>query len=243
MFDYTKAALGKIIGDFKKIFNGIKIAMQLLSILYLFYAVFSDTGILIANIILLILALGYFIFFLVMETKKGMRNVKKRVKDVYGWSKRVIKLLTIGITVYGLVLAKTNFEPLSFLLVILMIFGWILEFLFYIIIKFLEVEIALLKDGLATDCERIPILGGYVKKATGKDSAEPQPPSKARLKLEKLVGEAREQKLREKQASKIAKKQQAIEAKKEKAQAKAELKAAKKTQKLLSTKENPEENE
>ena len=32
MFDYTKAALNKILSDFRKIANGIKITTQLLSI-------------------------------------------------------------------------------------------------------------------------------------------------------------------------------------------------------------------
>ena len=123
MLDYTKAAFGKILGDLKKIFNGIKITTQALSILYLLYAVITQTGVFIANVILLALALSYFIFFLIMETKKGQRKIKKLVKNVYGWCKRLIKLLTIGITLYGLVVAKADFEPISFLIVILMIFG------------------------------------------------------------------------------------------------------------------------
>ena len=214
MLDYTKAAFVKILGDFKKIFNGIKITTQALSILYLLYAVITQTGVFVANVILLTLALGYFIFFLVMETKKGQRKVKKLVKQIYGWCKRLIKLLTIGITLYGLIVAKADFEPISFLILILMIFGWILEFLFYIIIRFLEMEKQLLFDGLVTDIENLPVIGGFVlKKITGKDAEEVQPPTKSRAMLDKLVGEARKEKLRKKQQEKLAKKQAKAEKK------------------------------
>ena len=228
MLDYTKAAFGKILGDFKKIFNGIKITTQALSILYLLYAVITQTGVFIANVILLALALSYFVFFLIMETKKGQRKMKKLVKNIYGWCKRLIKLLTIGITLYGLVVAKADFEPISFLIVILMIFGWILEFLFYIIIRFLEAEKKLLFDGLVTDMENLPVIGGYVlKKITGKETEEVQPTTKSRVILDKLVGEARKEKIRKKQQAKIAKKAEAIKAKETKKQAKVKKKALK----------------
>lgn len=232
MLEYTKAAFSKIINDFKKIFNGIKITTQALSILYLLYAVISQTGVWIANVILLTLALGYFVFFLVMETKKGSRQVKKRVKHIYGWCKRLIKLLTIGITVYGLVLAKADFEPLSFLLVILMIFSWVLEFLFYIIIRFLEMEKELLLKGLSTDLERIPVLGGILsKKITKTESDAPGTRAKTRLKLDKLVGEERARKIRAKQEARAQKKERTANEKQEKARLKAEAKAAKKAEK------------
>ena len=179
MFDYTKAALGKIIGDFKKIFSGIKIATQLLSIVYLLCAVITRTGIFVANLVLLTLAASYFVFFLIMETKKGQRKIKKQIKNIYGWCKRLIKLLTLSVTVYGLVVAKADFEPLSFLIVILMVFAWVLEFLFYIIIKFLEAETKLLFDGMVADVEKLPFVGGYMmKKLTGKETEEEKPMTK-----------------------------------------------------------------
>ncbi len=226
MLDYTKAAFSKIINDFRKIFNGIKIATQLLSILYLIFALCTGTGIMIANIVLLVLSLGYFVFFLIMETKKGKRKVKRLIKSIYGWSKRSIKLLTIGITIYGLVLAKADFEPLSFLVVVLMVIGWVLEFLFYIIIKFLEAEKNLLIEGLVTDLGSVPILGNYVKKLENNQAPIPE---KTRLKLDGMVQEAREKKALQKQQAKIEKKENAKLAKAQKAEEKRQLKAAKKT--------------
>ena len=232
MLDYTKAAFGKIIGDFKKIFNGIKISTQILSIVYLICAVLTKTGIFVANLVLLTLAVGYFVFFLVMETKKGQRKIKKQVKNIYGWCKRLIKLLTISVTVYGLVVVKADFEPLSFLVLILMIFAWILEFLFYIIIKFLEVETKLLLDGMVADVEKLPFVGGFMmKKLTGKETEEEKPITKSRLLLDKLVGEAKAEKIRQKQRIKEDKKAEAVKAKAAKKQAKAERKSAKSKEK------------
>ena len=205
MFDYTKAALSKIISDFRKIANGIKILTQLLSIAYLVYALCTGKRFWIANTVLLSLALGYFLFFFIVEMRRGRKQLKRKVKEIYGWSKRSIKFLTIGITVYGLIVSKIEFDPLSYLIIILMIIGWALEFLFYIITKFLEVEFRLLLDAAKTDASNIPFVGGYFSKRM----ETPDPEDKHMLKLSGMVKEAREKR---KQA-KLDKKKQKLEKK------------------------------
>lgn len=198
MFDYTKAALNKILSDFRKIANGIKITTQLLSIAYLIYALCTGKRFWIANTVLLALSLGYFVFFFAVERQKCGKLLKRRVKEIYGWSKRSIKFLTIGITVYGLIVSKIEFDPLSFLLVVLMVIGWALELLFYIIIKFLEVEFALLMDAVKTDGSNLPIIGNYFAKKVG----TPNPTGKNMDKLHGIVKEARKQKAEQKRQAK-----------------------------------------
>ena len=202
MFDYTKAALNKILSDFRKIANGIKITTQLLSIAYLIYALCTGKRFWIANTVLLTLSLGYFAFFFAVEMRKGRKQLKRRVKEIYGWCKRSIKFLTIGIIVYGLVVSKIEFDPLSFLLVVLMVIGWALELLFYIIIKFLEAEFALLMDAVKTDGSNLPIIGNYFAKKVG----TPNPEGKNMNKLSDMVREARAQRAERKRQEKEEKK-------------------------------------
>ena len=96
MFDYTKAALKKVVDDFKKILLCINVGTQLLTISYLILALCMGMGVLIANAILLTLAASYFVFFLYMEiSKKKEKELKRRVKEIYAWCKRFIKLLSI----------------------------------------------------------------------------------------------------------------------------------------------------
>lgn len=198
MFDYTKAALNKILSDFRKIANGIKITTQLLSIAYLIYALCTGKRFWIANTVLLTLSLSYFVFFFAVERQKGRKQLKRRVKEIYGWSKRSIKFLTIGITVYGLIVSKIEFDPLSFLLVVLMVIGWALELLFYIIIKFLDAEFHLLMDAAKTDASNIPLVGGYFAKKMD----VPNPEGKNMNKLKGMVNEARAEKAERKRQEK-----------------------------------------
>ncbi len=202
MFDYTKAALSKIISDFKRISNGIKIITQVFSIAYLIYALCTGKRFWIANTVLLSLSLGYFIFFFAVEMRMGRKQLKRTVREIYGWSKRSIRFLTIGITVYGLIVSKIEFDPLSYLLVILMVLGWALELLVHVITKFLEAEFRLLMDAAKTDASNIPLVGGYFAKTMG----TPDPASKRMTKLGGMVKEAREQKRQAKLQAKQEKK-------------------------------------
>jgi hypothetical protein len=163
------------------------------------------------------------VFFFAVEMRKGRKQLKRWVKEIYGWSKRSIKFLTIGITVYGLVVSKIQFDPLSYLLVILMVIGWVLELLFYIIIKFLEVEFHLLMDAAKTDASNIPIVGGYFAKKMD----IPNPEGKNINKLSGMVQEARAQRAERKRQEEEEKKT----LKKLKKAEKKELKKLKKAEK------------
>ena len=83
MFDYTKAALFEVVEDFKKIITGINITTQALTIVYLIYTLIANTGVMIANAILLSLSIAYFIYFL-MSSRKEKKNHKKQMKK---WKK------------------------------------------------------------------------------------------------------------------------------------------------------------
>ena len=227
MLDYTQAAFKKILHDFKKLRIFITVGVHLLSIAYLVYALCTDTGFFVANIILLSLTASYFVFFIIMESKYHSKGLKKRVKNFYGWSKRLIKLPVLGIAVYGLALSKTDFDPLSFLITLLMIIGWILDILFYFVIRFIEIEKAYLLDGLHRDAEEIPLFGHKISNSiplseNAEENYERLSPFVAQVQAERKVQMQvkEEHRLNEKARKKQAKKD-------EKSRKKAEKKARK----------------
>ncbi|MBE5747496.1 MAG: hypothetical protein E7352_04940 [Clostridiales bacterium] len=225
MFDYTQAAFKKIMSDFKKIRVTITVGVHLLSIVYLIYALATQTGFLAVNIALLSLTATYFVFFLIMEGKLHAKKLKRRVKKVYGWCKRLIKLPVLGIAVYGLALSKTHFDPLSFLMTLLMIIGWILDILFYFIIRFIEIEKAYLLDSLHRDVEEIPLVGQKISNSIplSDNSAENYE------RLSPLVAQVQAERKVQMQTKAQAK----IDAKERKKQAKLEEKEQKRAEKLL----------
>lgn len=240
MFDYTQAAFKKILHDFKKLRIGITVGTHLLSIAYLIYALCTGTGFLIANIALLALTASYFVFFIIMESKAHAKKLKKRIKNFYGWCKRLIKLPVLGIAVYGLALSKTDFDPLSFLITIFMIIGWILDILFYFVLRFIEIEKAYLLDSLHCDTMEIPFFGERISSSIPQSENAEENYKRLTPFVEQVHAE-REQKKQNRKQLKIDAKAAKKQAKKdEKAQKKAE-KLAKKQQKK--NKYTPEQNE
>ena len=216
MFDYTKAALFEVVEDFKKIITGINITTQALTIVYLIYTLIANTGVMIANAILLALSIAYFIYFLMSSRKekkkltKQEKARKKNIKNIYQWCKRIVKLLPIGVAIYGLFITNLDFTPLSLLLVLLMILGWIFEFLCHLIKNYLTAKVEFIIAGITADIEPITKIVNTVNKWRGKEVEEPAPPDKNRLKLDQMVAQQKEQKAQEKKQKKLEKKQQKL---------------------------------
>ena len=81
MFDYTKAALTKIVDDFKNLGFLLGVSSQFFYIAYLIYSLIANTGILAINIALLVISVGYFIFYIATNGKidKSYRSAKRKV--------------------------------------------------------------------------------------------------------------------------------------------------------------------
>lgn len=239
MFDYTFAAIDKILSDLKKLQKIVNYVMQAFTILYVTYAIIVRAGIFAANVVLLFFAVAYLVFSLIMESKKGAEHAKKRVKDVYQWCKRLIRLFVLGITVYGLVLAKTNFDPLSLLITAVMIVVWALDLLLYFGIKFLTAEALLLKQSLHKDLTELPLIGGMIQKSKPLDDNAKENLKKLDSIIVKREEEKKykkalnlQEKLQVKRDSRIAKKQAKQDAQAAKRQAKQDAKAQKQAEKL-----------
>lgn len=177
MFDATTVALKKIANDFKRIVTGLHIGTQILTIAYLLYTVIVGTGVLVANIILLVLTCAYFAFYLYMITRGVKKQTKRFVKEAFRWSKRCVKLLTIGVFAYGLFVEAKNFSPISFFILVFMVFGWAMEFLFYLVGKFIQTKIDFVIDAAKTDVAPIVKTINLFKKATFSDPIEFSAPS------------------------------------------------------------------
>lgn len=194
MLDYTKMAIKQTISDLKKTDYIRNVATQIIYIIYLIYTLIVGTGILALNIVLLVISTSYFVFFLTMtsagKTPEG-KNVKKTGTAVYVWTKRLIKLFTLGVAVYGICTAVERVSAVSVILAALMIVGWILQIIFEVLIKILTNRVNFILEGLEADLDNMlkPVrsVGNFFKKVTGKEVAPPKELTKNQLKLKEKV--------------------------------------------------------
>ena len=194
MLDYTKMAIKQTVSDLKKTDYIRNVATQIIYIIYLIYTLIVGTGILALNIVLLVISTSYFVFFLTMtsagKTPEG-KNVKKTGTAVYVWTKRLIKLFTLGVAVYGICTAVERVSAVSVILAALMIVGWILQIIFEVLIKILTNRVNFILEGLEADLDNMlkPVrsVGNFFKKVTGKEVAPPKEPTKNQLKLKEKV--------------------------------------------------------
>ncbi len=220
MFDYTKAAFNKTIDDFKRLDYTRQVLTQLIYIAYLIYALVDAQNYIWANIPLLLLSVGYFVLFLYATAgKEKKKKLKTKAEKAYNFCKKIIKLFTLGVTVYGFFLTANHVTPLSLLLVAMMIVAWILEIVFGVIAKIFVNRINLFTTGLEADYQNLikpaKTVGNFFKKMTGQDVEPEEVPTKNRLILEKQVAqdkrnawEKKQEKRQEKQRLKEEQKQQ-----------------------------------
>ncbi len=254
MLDYTKIALNQIWTELKRLGYFIEVASKTVPILYLIYALFAGTGLWYANAILLVLAAAYFIFFLSMteygKTPDG-KKVKKKVDVFYKNSRRLVKLFTLGVAVYGLIMTASDVNPLSLLLTVLMIVGWVLEIVFDFLIKIIGAKVGFIVSALEADIDTalkpLKTAGNFFKRVTGQEVPPEKEPSKNRQildeKLQRHKEEQRLKKQRETEEREREKREKSESRKKEKLSVKAEkflLKSAKR--KLKKSKPSPLDN-
>lgn len=198
MFDYTKAAVKKIVDDFKRIDLIRCLLTQLLYIAYLIYVICIQSGTPILNIALLALASAYFLFFLYVKMRSVKKELRKLVKKIYKWCKRLIKLVNLGIVIYGLSITASHFTAPSVILAALMIVGWVLEILFEVVFRFFIGKAKFILEGMEADYKNVtkPVksVGNFFKKLAGKKVEEEPAPSKNRIILDKIVAKERREK-------------------------------------------------
>lgn len=204
MLDYTKAAFSKILNDLKRLLYLIEVVSNLFTIIYLTYSLIVGNGYLWANIPLLVLTGGFFIFFLIVTRGRydydKNNRLRQKVKTVVKYGKRIIKTGTLGISVYGFFLLGSKATPVNALLTAFMIIGWVLQIVFDIVVHVINSYVSLVTAGIETDIQNIlkPVksVGNFFKKMTGQEVEPEEEPSKERIKqrsvLEKTMVKTRE---------------------------------------------------
>ena len=130
---------------------------------------------------------------------------KKVVATVFKNAKRIIKLYTLGIAVYGVfTTVSTELNPLSLLLCCFMIVGWVLSLVFDVAIKIIESRFGLVGEAIQADVDNLlkpaRSVGNFFKKMTGQEVEPEREPTKNILMLDKKIEERKEAQQKEKAA-------------------------------------------
>ena len=209
MLTYTKAAGKKILQDLQKIALVCSVVTQLFYIFYLLYATWNDIGVFYIDLVLLILYCAYFGFFLYNHNFGKKKEIALTVKSIFKWSKRLIKLVNLGIMIYGIVYTATKPDALSIVLTALVAILWLVDLLLEIAVKVIKSWWQLFLEGIQADLEVItkPVntVSNFFKKVTGKEVEEPSPPTKRRLLLNRLVEKVKRDKREKKLETKYLK--------------------------------------
>ena len=185
MLKYTKAAIDKIKEDLKVGVALFEIITLILMLTYLILALSFSFGNLIINIILLVVVSIYFLFYLA--------NLKFRFKwfnSIFKKYYRIIRLIILAssltITLYELYVTTNEVNPVTIILVTLLIIFWLLQVVIEIIYRLVVNEIDLLLQAIAQDKESAL---EPVKKIF---KEETKPKSKKILRLEKKMEKVKE---------------------------------------------------
>lgn len=220
MLEYTRSVFNKTVDDLKSFAFLSALLLQLFQIGYLIYALCIGSGIIPANIVLLVLSTAYLGFMLYIHRQNVAKNTKKLLKNIYRWSKRFIKAFTLGVSIYGLFITASNTittkSLISIILLVFMLIAWILDVLFSLIIMVVEKRKTLFFDAMKMDFEPILKARNIFDKIRGKEVEEEIVSTKSRDTLNSL-----------KEEFKVMKAQQKLDKKAAKAALKAEKKAAK----------------
>ncbi len=234
MFDYTKAAFGKIFDDAKKLGVIFTIASQLFMIAYLTYAVITNESLRIVNGILLALAVCYFFFYLQItkgDFTKKEKSIKKRIDVSYKIVRRLAKLYTLGVSVFGLYTALKTADFISVFLTIFTVVAFLLQIAIDVLVFVVERYKNLVVAGLEADAKPLIAINNFKKKLFGQEVEEEKDPPKELAILEPLVKKAREEKEQQKTAKKQARKEKRAEKLLDKQRLKAEKAAEKEREK------------
>lgn len=211
MIDYTKAAINKLISDFKRFFYFFQIGTYIVYLLYLVYALIAQKGIVYVNVALLVLTAAYLTFFIYYKQSEIQnKRLKQTVKTIFKWCKRGIKLFTIGVALYGLYYTAKDVTVISVVLSAFMIIGFVLDILFEAVIYFVTNKMNFIYEAVQADIEKtlkpVTTVGNFFKKLKGEEIEEKQP-TKNRVKLDELVAIAKAEKQQKKADKKQAKKE------------------------------------
>lgn len=152
MFDYSRAALGLVVEDIRKIARRISFVLSLGLYIYLIASIILGFGYWIANVCLIAIKVAYDIIEEVTsKDKKANRKTRKMAKRGYKYSRLAINGLTIGATMVNMALHPASVTAIAIISTTLLIIVWVLQVLFEIIAFIFEQEVRLIMAGIQKD--------------------------------------------------------------------------------------------
>lgn len=121
MFVLTQAVADKTIRDAKHAAQIVSVITQMFFIGFYIYSLIVNSGYMIANAILLSLAFPYFVYYIfsIKYPVQADRKAKRIVKKIYRYTKYVIQLVTLSLSLYYIMAQFENTSNVTILLTIL----------------------------------------------------------------------------------------------------------------------------
>ena len=236
MLDRTKAIFNKTVLDLKKFAYGLNVCTQLFYTAFLVYgAVVKTGGLHIANAALCIISVAYFLFFM-SATKwgKDVDAVKqtKLARSIFAWCKRLVKVYTLGVTIFGIFVTTNAATPIAVLfcaaMVALFVFTCIFDLLAFLVGRRVELFIAALEADVEPVVKPARSVGNFFKKLKGEEiEPEKEMTERDEKNLEVLDGLVAEEKEKQRAKAEEYRRKKAAEKEAEKARKKAEKLAKK----------------
>ena len=198
-FKYTKAAIGLIIEDIKKIALILKYISLVFTTAYFIFVIVIGIGNLYVNIALASLFIIYSIFDLITYgNRRKHRKLRKHGRKIYRYIGLVIRAVGLGATLYGLVIATYNVSAFAIIATILSIIFWIMNIILEVIIILVERRISVLKDSISEDVETItaPVTKtkNFFRRIKGEEEITPSEKGKYFKKFKKEADEGNKEK-------------------------------------------------
>lgn len=125
------------VNKFKMLLNFFKINSLLMTLVYFIYALVTERGNDIINIVLTVI---YFIYMVItiVGILKNDKSVKKVAKKGYKWAKMLIKLFTLVSTLYGIYTATTDVTFVSVLMAVFMTSFYLMKLFFSLMVEIIS---------------------------------------------------------------------------------------------------------
>ena len=136
----SKEKLFNGLSKFKRILNFFKITSLLITLVYFIYALVTERGNDIINIILTVIYFAYMIVTIIGIIKNN-KSVKKVAKKGYKWAKMLVKLFTLASMVYGLYTATTDVTFVSILMATFMIGFYLMKLFFSLMVEIVSHQV------------------------------------------------------------------------------------------------------
>ena len=127
MFINTRAVSNKIVGDFK-VFGGLySIFIQIVYLAFLIFSLSSGRGIFAVNVVLTALSSFFLVFLIITFIKRDFltREHRRSIKHTVRITSLAVKTVSLYITLYGIHVAVTQFNTVSVIFAVFMLFAWL----------------------------------------------------------------------------------------------------------------------